>query len=668
MGFELSWESVQVLLAFGCYLVGVALLGFFSHRFLTKGSFVNEYFLGNRGLGAWVLALTVAATAISGGTFMGFPSLIYTNGWIMALWICSYMITPLMAMAMFGKRLNQVARIAGAVTVPDVFRDRFRSPVLGVTATLLILLFVVFNLVAQFKAGGLVMKEAMRLRPSAAILEAERVEKGNLFLTFRLPDGRKEEVRTPLPHERATFVRAEEDGEAREVRVFFDRDGETLRKTLRFPSLKFTLFGLLGGVEVGYLIGLVVFAATVIAYTTYGGFWAVTWTDVLEGIVMLVGVVAMAFLAVAAVAPVQVGDIELTGLAAATERLRQIDPQLVSGPGPKNFLPLGMAFSFFCMWSLIATGQPSGMVRLMSFKDTPSLRRAILLVAGYYILTYMALLVIFVCARAILPTEYLREVGSEGEPDSIMPAMTRELTKKLQLGGITVGPFVAGALMAAPYAAIMSTVAAFLLLISSSLVRDLYQRTINPKASDRTLRRVSYATTALVGIVVMVGAINPPGFLQYIIVFTGTGQGCSFLVPMALSLYWKRATRQGMLAGMLGGFLVVLALYAAGWVDSRTQPAVRQYEATAAAPSELTLSSWVQTNLNWMPGWGEPRLDAFAPLYAGGVDPLIWGLLASLLLSVGVSLLTQPDPSLVAKFFPRDGVSSGPARPGPEQA
>src|SRR5262249_30336197 len=297
-------------------------------------------------------------------------------------------------------------------------------------------------------------------------------------------------------------------------------------------------------------------------------------------------------------------------------------------------------FSFFCMWSLVATGQPSGMVRLMSFKDTPSLRRAILLVAGYYVLTYMSLLVIFVCARAIFPTQYLREIGTEGEPDSIMPVMTRELTKNLRVGGVTVGPFVAGALMAAPYAAIMSTVAAFLLMISSSLVRDLYQRTINPKASERALKRVSYLTTALVGVVVMVGAVNPPGFLQYIIVFTGTGQGCSFLVPMVLALYWRRATREGGLWGMLGGFGVVLALSALGWFDSRVH-----------ASDPMTVSFWTHV-LGWIPGWGEPRLDPFAPLYAGGVDPLVWGLLASAAFGVGVSLLTRPDPELVAKYFP----------------
>src|SRR5206468_6830337 len=109
--------------------------GLGSHYYLKRGDFVGGYFLGHRGLGAWVLALTVAATAISGGTFMGFPSLIYTNGWVMALWICSYMVVPLTTMALLGKRINQVARLSGAVTLPDVMRDRFASPALGIISS-----------------------------------------------------------------------------------------------------------------------------------------------------------------------------------------------------------------------------------------------------------------------------------------------------------------------------------------------------------------------------------------------------------------------------------------------------------------------------------------------------------------------------------------------------
>jgi Na+/proline symporter len=641
MGIELSADSGKVLIAFGCYLVGVAALGVFAHRYLARGSFVKEYFLGNRGLGPWVLALTIAATAISGGTFMGFPSLIYTNGWIMALWICSYMVVPLTAMALIGKRINQVARISGSVTVPDVLRDRFQSPILGITASLLILLFLAFNLVAQFKAGGLVMKEALRLPPEPAAFLGADVDESefvpHLVARFRTEDGQDEFQTIPVPFKEAAGTRTwgiyrpernRVDGVLREVRVSFDLAGapEPVERVIKFPAQKVRLPGFTAPVDKGYLLGLLIFALTVVAYTTYGGFWAVTWTDVLEGLVMLAGVLIMVVLAVRAV-PAIGGQ---TGLAAATEHLRQQDPTLVYGPGPKNYLPVGMGFSFFLMWSLMAPGQPSGMVRLMSFKDTPSLRRALLLVSVYYILTYLSLLVIFICARAIFPTEYLHEIGSKGEPDSIMPAMIRHLAS----------PLVAGLLLAAPYAAIMSTVAAFLLMISSSLVRDLYQRVINPQASPATIKRLSYLVTALVGIGITLVAIHPPGYLQYIIVFTGSGQGCSFLVPMTLALYWRRATKQGVLAGMAGGFLVLFGFYVLGWIDSGTRA------------GDTALSAWCQANLGWLPGWGQERFDAFAPLYAGGVDPLVWGLAASLLLTLGVSLLTRSDEELARKYFP----------------
>jgi SSS family transporter len=530
--FSLSVESQQVLAAFGLYLIGVMALGIFSHRYLSRGSFIKEYFLGNRGLGPWVLALSIAATAVSGGTFMGFPSLIYSNGWVMALWIAGYMMVPLTTMALFGKRINQVSRISGSVTVPDVFRDRFRDPLLGATATLIILVCLTVNLVAQFKGGGLVMREALRL-----------------------------------------------------------------------PVTQVNL-GLLS-VDRGYLVGLAIFAVTVIAYTAYGGFWAVTWTDVLEGLVMLFGVILLAVLAIRAVPSID-GKF---GLEAATVRLQQQDPQLVTPPGPRNFLPLGLAFTFFLQWSMIGAGQPGGMVRLMAFRDSASYRRAILLVCGYYVVTYLSLIIVFVCARALYPTEYLKDIGTEGQPDSIMPVMVRRVAPS---------PFVAGLLMAAPYAAIMSTVAAFLLLISSGLVRDIYQRFINPKASGPTLRILSIGVTAGVGFVVSVAALRPPPFLQYIIVLSTAGLGCAFLVPMALTIYWRRATRQGVWAGMVGGFATLVGLYVLGWLNPN----------------------------------GIERADPLAPYTLFGLDPQVWGIAVSALLGVGISRVTTVDPVQAKVYFP----------------
>ncbi|MSR30291.1 MAG: hypothetical protein EXR99_02185 [Gemmataceae bacterium] len=641
MGIEITWESWQVLAAFGLYLFGVGYLAWFSHSYLKKDNFISDYFLGNRGLGPWVLALSVAATAISGGTFMGFPSLIYSNGWIMALWIAGYMVVPMTGMIFLGRRINHFARISGSVTVPDIFRDRFNSPILGICASLFILFFLIFNLVAQFKAGGLLMKEALRIMPAQAGVEAMRdIDKGAIEIEFKYGDNRRETLSVQKPQVGSTLSleSSSVDEKLKKVELVFLLEGKRYTKTVNFPLSKIQIPFLQIPIDLGYFLGLIIFSLTVISYTTFGGFWAVTWTDVLEGIVMLVGVVILAFLAWNAVPALG----EKTGLAAATEHLKNMSSPgsepgaLVYGPGPGHFLTIGLAFSFFCLWPLASAGQPSAMVRLMSFKDTPSLRRALVLVSSYYLLTYFSLLVIFICARSIFPTQYLREIGSEGVPDSIMPALIRHLAH----------PMIAGVLLAAPYAAIMSTVAAFLLIISSSLVRDLFQRTLYPQASEKTLKWMSYSVTFSVGLIVMLGALRPPDFLQYIIVFTGSGQGAAFLFPMTAVLYWKRATRMGVLAGMAGGFLSLVSLYLLGWMDNWTQVQLGMSQGGSS------LASTLQTCLGWIPGWGEMRHDSFAPLFLCGLDPVVWGLLASLALTWGGSLLTRHDETQAEKFFP----------------
>src|SRR5207253_1046637 len=98
--------------------------------------------------------------------------------------------------------------------------------------------------------------------------------------------------------------------------------------------------------------------------------WAVTWTDVLQGLVIVFGAVTLMILSL-----VRVGSLEH-----ATARLREIDPRLLTGPGPDNYLPLGMAVSFFFLWTIGSMGQPVGMVRLMACRDTPTLRRALFMI------------------------------------------------------------------------------------------------------------------------------------------------------------------------------------------------------------------------------------------------------------------------------------------------
>jgi Na+/pantothenate symporter len=548
-----SLASPYTLVAFAGYMGGVFLLGFLSHQLLKRGSFLKEYFLGDRQLNAWVLGLTYVATSVSAGSMVGFPSLIYRNGWVMALWIAGYMVAGLVSKGVLAKRLNQVSRLSGAITVPDVLRDRFQSPLLGLLASVFLLIFLVFNLVGQFKAGGLIMRQACTgVRDTAAYQGARSATASTLSAA-----GTWEESDVP------------------------DRAG-----------------GFYGVEYPDYVLGILIFAVTVIAYTTYGGFWAVTWTDVLQGVVMVLGAVLLMVLAL----------IKVGGLAHATERLRAIDPSLVTGPGPDDYLLPGLAVSFFFLWTIGSMGQPVGMVRLMACRDTPTLRTSLFMIGLYYALIYMPLVIAFVCARALYPTEFV------GQSDRIMPVMALTVTSDW--------PVLGGLILAAPYAAAMSAVAGFLLLMSSGLVRDIYQRNINPDVSPRLVRRVSYGTTAVVGVIVTLASLRPPQFLQYLIVFTGAGMACTFLAPTVLGLYWRRATRAGALAGLLGGFLSVSVLYVLGWCGvgkaGRTGPAA----------------------------------EPFAPLYLLELDPVLWGLGLSFALGIVVSLVTRPLPEKhVDRYF-----------------
>jgi SSS family solute:Na+ symporter/sodium/pantothenate symporter len=533
--------SPFILVAFGGYMVGVFLLGALSHQLLKRGSFLKEYFLGDRKLNAWVLSLTYVATSVSAGSFVGFPSLIYRHGWIMAFWIGGYMVAGLTSKGVLAKRLNQVSRLSGAITVPDVLRDRFQSPLLSLLASVFMLIFLTFNLVGQFKAGGLIMREASGgVRDTAAYQNARAATAQTLEATgvWREP----------------------------EENTLYDEE---------YPD---------------YVLGMLIFALTVVAYTTYGGFWAVTWTDVLQGLIIVGGAVLLMVLALS----------RAGSLGGATTKLAETNPKLLTGPGPDDFLPLGLAVSYFFLWTIGAMGQPVGMVRLMACRDTPTLRRSLFMIGIFYALIYMPLVITFVCARSIWPDAFIHHT------DRAMPAVALLLTKDW--------PVLGGLLLAAPYAAAMSAVAGFLLLMSSSLVRDIYQRNINPSVSPRTVKTISYVTTAVVGTLVTVGSLWPPRYLQYMIIFTTSGMACTFLAPTVLGLYWRRATRAGAVAALLGGFGTLCVLWVLGILNVGKE------------------------------GKSGPAGERFAPLYLFDLDPLIYGLVLSFVLGIVVSLWTEPPP------------------------
>jgi SSS family solute:Na+ symporter/sodium/pantothenate symporter len=561
------------LAALGVFIVASMFIGWLANRAVEGGSFMKGFFLGNRGLGAWALALT--ATVQSGGTFMGFPSLVYTHGWIVALWIGSYMVVPITGFGIIGKRIAQISRQTGAITVPDLFRARFNSPTVGLVASLFIMFYMTFMMIAQFKAGALVMKLSI---PGAG-----------------------------------TLALAEE-----------------------------------GSIDTAYYIGLAVFALTVVGYTLLGGFLAAVWTDLFQSIMMFFGVVFLLFLALRAAGGLEYATRhsveELNRISAektveaeikdgklapgdADRRVAELNAPDVRKPGDaymtgpgyvkdpqQRFMPLGLAVSFFFIWVWAGFGSPAGIVRIMASRSTQTIRRSIYLLAVYNLFIYLPLIVICICGRSMAP--------DLAKSDEIIPRLALGLTH-----GLPGGSFLGGLILAAPFGAVMATVSSYLVVISSGLVRDVYQRFLRPDAGHGELRWISYAAMIGVGVISVAAVINPPQYLQAVVVLSGTGAGATFCIPALMTCYWRRATAAGVLAAMFSGAGIFVTLYVIGFL-----------------------------------GIGEQHihLAGLHPYYLFELDPLLWGLSASLVAGIAVSLMSQPPPTeLVSRLFDAAPVEAG---------
>lgn len=543
--------GLAVLGALLVFIAASVWLGTMAQRTLKKQRFLEGFFLGNRGLGAWTLALT--ATVQSGGTFMGFPALVYSHGWVVTLWIASYMVVPLTGFAIVGKRLAQISRKTQTVTVPDMFRERFAAPRVGLTASLLIIIFLSFTMIAQFKAGATIMK--LSIPGSGAFVLSE-----------------------DLPVE----------------------------------------------IDVKFYLGLAVFGVTVVGYTMIGGFLASVWTDLFQSVMMAFGVMILLCLALPAA-----GGLEQATVVA----MERTGPGYAFAPGyepgGRDFLPIGLAVSMFFIWVYAGFATPASMIRVMAAQNTEVMRKSIVLLACYNCLIYVPLIMICIAARAILP--------DFNQPDEVIPRIAMFVTQDIPFGSL-----LTGLILAAPFGAIMASVSCFVLVIASGLVQDIYLRFINPKATQDQIKFVTRAAMVLVGFVGIAANIYPPKYLQALVVISGSSGASAFVTPALMACYWRRSTANGVMAAMLCGFGVYFGLYATGWMQT-----------WALAVGGETPTGLAATIIGILgPDRGIGLASAVRPYYLLSLDPVVWGLAASAIAGVGVSLITTPPPAeLVSSFF-----------------
>ena len=282
-----------------------------------------------------------------------------------------------------------------------------------------------------------------------------------------------------------------------------------------------------------YNSALFLFAASVLVYVTIGGFRAVALTDAVQGAVMLVGTLILL------IAVIIAGG----GIPNIVNDLINENPNLVTPYGAEGDLSAAYVSSFWILVGVGVVGLPQIAVRAMSYKNSRSMHRALIIgtiVTGFIMLN-MHLIGVF--ARPVLPGI---EIG-----DKVIPLIALE----------TLPPWVAGIVLAAPMAAIMSTVDSLLLLVSSSIVKDVYLNYIKPDATIKTIKRVSFGVTGILGIIVFLLALDPPDLLIFLNLFAFGGLEAAFIWPIVLGLYWKWGNKYGAIASMATGIISYIGLH-----------------------------------------------------------------------------------------------------------
>jgi len=280
--------------------------------------------------------------------------------------------------------------------------------------------------------------------------------------------------------------------------------------------------------------GVIIGAAIILYYTTVGGFKAVAYSDLLQGVLMVVCLLVL---------PV-VGILEAGGWGAMTSALESADPALLRPMGSYGLSAAGIASALgFVGIGLAFLGSPQLLVRFMSGRDQDQIADASLIAVLCVIVFDVGAILTGMAGRVIFP--------GLADSETIYPIMGEQL-----FPAVFTGVFLVVVL-----AAIMSTVDSLLILASSAVVRDVIQKVFDPDWSEKAYSRWGKATTVTIGLVALALALPQVRVIFWFVLFAWSGLASAFTPVVLCSLFWKRTTRAGAIAGMAAGFVG-----AVGWV------------------------------------------------------------------------------------------------------
>ncbi len=290
---------------------------------------------------------------------------------------------------------------------------------------------------------------------------------------------------------------------------------------------------------------LIIGSIVIIGYTFLGGFIAVSWTDFIQGLLMFLALIVLPILAIQNAGGWNEA-VNVVGNLTDGQNLEMV----------KGVSTIGIISSL--AWGLGYFGQPHILVRFMAIRSTKDVPKARFIGMTWMVLSLFGAVFVGIAGYAYIATNDVSAALAERGIEVSGGVLADEETVFIALTQLLTHPIVAGILLAAILAAIMSTVDSQLLVSSSAVAEDFYKGFIRKNASNKELvwvARISVIVIALLA--VWIASANEKLVLE-LVAYAWAGFGAAFGPIILLSLFWKRMTRNGALLGIITGAVTVV--------------------------------------------------------------------------------------------------------------
>lgn len=519
----LGYLPLVVLGVYLCLLLGLGVYGYIKSKMTEE-----DYYLAGRRQGYIVTALTIMATFFSSAAMLGVPGALYSEGVVFLAFAINLPIGGA-AVYLMGSRIARLGRAKGYVTPADMVADYYAAADSTCPHNS-------FNAKQEASACGI------RRRLWLAL-------KRGLFKLAALYDN-PSTVRILVALLGFLYV-------VPYVIIQMKAGGHLAQQM--FPDTSTIM--LLGFKVDVFAIGTTVLSCVMLVYILVGGMRSVALADVIQGSLLLTGMLVAGFVAISA----------LGGVSDYFASLAELPPEALSLPGATDrFTAWGM-MTLIVFASLASMIQPAQWMRYYAARSTQALKRTALIFSILLPICYLCgVMLVGLGARALYPpTVVTTEVGEKieghfevGQPDQALIAVLRNHGPEV-LG--PAGAIIVAVIMIAILAASMSTADSNLHALSAVLTRDVYDRFLRPKASQRErawVGRIVIVAAALFALwLVQVGERNEKFAPLKMIVemqIVAMAFSCQVLPVTIDMLFVRRGTRAGAVCGMVAGLIVVL--------------------------------------------------------------------------------------------------------------